>query len=140
MQEVSRIVVVRAAPPVPFVVGRVSCGFPSPAEDYLEHPLDFNDLLVTNPEATFAVRAVGDSMIGAGIHPGDIVIVDRSRRAGDRSVVLAVLDGEFTIKRYRDVSGRRWLEAENPAYEPIPLSEESSFEVWGVVSNAIRTF
>lgn len=135
-----RLVVVARAPLVPLVGGAVRCGFPSPAEDYLEHPLDFNELLVVNPEATFAVRATGDSMTGIGIFPGDIVIIDRARRASDRSIILAVLDGEFTLKRYRDVGGRRWLEPENPAYQPIPLTEDSAFEVWGVVSNAIRQF
>ena len=122
------------------VGSRASCGFPSPADDYLEHPLDFNELLVANPEATFAVRVAGDSMTGIGIFPGDIVIVDRAANAHDKAIVLAILDGEFTLKRYRDTGGRRWLEPENPAYPPIPLSEDSAFEVWGVVRHGIRFF
>lgn len=125
---------------VPLVASAVPAGFPSPADDYLDRPLDFNELLIENPSATFAVRVSGDSMTGAGIFPGDIAVVDRARPAHDKSIILAILDGEFTIKRYRDVGGRRWLEAENPDYPPMTLNEHSAFEVWGVVRNAIRFF
>lgn len=123
---------------VPFALSKVMAGFPSPAEDYLDRPLDFNELLLVHPDATFAVRIAGDSMVGAGLFPGDIAIVDRAVKARDRAVVLAVLDGEFTIKRYRARGERRWLEAENPAYADIELSEERAFEVWGVVNRSIR--
>ena len=123
---------------VPVFVCSIPAGFPSPADDYLDSPLDFNELLIAHPSATFAVRVAGDSMIGAGIFPGDIAIVDRSLTAADGSVILGVLAGEFTIKRYRSRAGRAWLEAANPAYKPIELSEDSQFEVWGVVRHTIR--
>jgi DNA polymerase V len=77
-------------------------------------------------------------MIGAGIFPGDIAVVDRSKTAGDRNIVLAILDGEFTIKRYRQRGARRWLEAENTDYKPTELSEDSAFEIWGVIRKSIR--
>jgi DNA polymerase V len=125
---------------VPLVLGRASAGFPSPADDYLDRPLDFNELLIENPEATFAVRVAGDSMIGAGIFPGDIAVVDRSRTARDKSIVLAILDGEFTLKRYRQRGSRRWLEAENANYQPTELNEDSAFEIWGVIKKSIRMF
>jgi DNA polymerase V len=114
------------------------CGFPSPADDYLDQPLDFNELLIENPAATFAVRVGGDSMIGAGIFPGDIAIVNRARAIDDKCIVLALVDGEFTIKRYRQKRGRVWLQAENPAFADIQITPEMTFEVWGVITNAIR--
>lgn len=76
----------------------ISAGFPSPAEDYLEGRLDLNQLLIRKPAATYFVRVVGDSMIGAGIHSGDLLVVDRSLEAGDGRVVIAVLNGELTVK------------------------------------------
>lgn len=128
----------RARQAVPLMLTNVAAGFPSPAEDYLDHPLDFNDLLIAHPAATFAVRVSGTSMTGAGIFPGDIAVVDRALTAVDGSIVLGVLDGEFTLKRFRKQVGRVWLEAENPAFKPIMITEDSRFEVWGVVRHAIR--
>ena len=86
---------------VPLAGADAKCGFPSPADDYLDRPLDFNELLVSNPAATFAVRLAGDSMTGAGLFPGDIAVVDRSVAPTNNCIVLALLDGEFTVKRYR---------------------------------------
>jgi DNA polymerase V len=123
---------------VPLMGTKAACGFPSPADDYLDRPLDFNELLIENPAATFAVRIAGDSMTGAGLFPGDIAVVDRSLPVRDRCIVLALVDGEFTIKRYRKKRDRVWLEAENPAYQDISISEQMSFEVWGVIRRAIR--
>ena len=128
----------RAPAAVPFVTSTVPAGFPSPADDYLDNPLDFNELLIENPAATFAVRVGGDSMIGAGIYPDDIAIVNRSRSPVDRCIILALVDGGFTLKRYRSRGGRVWLQAENPAYRDTEITEELSFEVWGVVTNSIR--
>lgn len=130
---------VRTCLSVPLVGSSVPAGFPSPADDYLDRPLDFNELLITHPAATFAVRVAGDSMTGVGIFPGDIAVVDRSVTASDGSIILGILDGEFTIKRYRSRGGRVWLEADNASYPPIPINEDSSFEVWGVVRHTIRT-
>jgi DNA polymerase V len=123
---------------VPLMATSAACGFPSPADDYLDRPLDFNDLLIENPSATFAVRIAGESMKGAGLFPGDIAVVDRSRTAVDGSIVLALIDGEFTIKRYRKKGARIWLQAENPAFANIELNEDSGFEVWGVIAKSIR--
>ena len=129
---------VRQAATVPLMAASAACGFPSPADDYLDRPLDFNDLLIENPAATFAVRIAGESMTGAGLFPGDIAIVDRSRTAVDGSIVLAVLAGEFTVKRYRKKGARTWLQAENSAFENIEINEDSGFEVWGVIAKSIR--
>lgn len=124
---------------VPMVGSRVAAGFPSPADDYLEHPLDFNELLIAHPAATFAVRVAGDSMTGAKIFPGDIAVVDRSLTPVDGAIILGIIDGDFTIKRFRKRAGKVWLEAANPAYKPITITEDSRFEVWGVVRHTIST-
>jgi DNA polymerase V len=118
----------------------VPAGFPSPADDHIEGTLDFNELLIENPPATFAVRIQGDSMTGAGIFAGDIAVVDRSRSPVNGCIVLALLDGSFTVKRYRRRGEQIWLQAENAAFPDMPLNEESAFEVWGVVTKSIRMF
>jgi DNA polymerase V len=119
---------------------RVAAGFPSPADDHLERPIDLNEHLVPHPAATFVVRVAGDSMTGAGIRDGDLLVVDRSREAKSGSIVVAVVDGELTVKRLR--LGRRGvrLEAENPAYAPIELREGTDLVIWGVVAHAIRSY
>ncbi|MDX7951787.1 translesion error-prone DNA polymerase V autoproteolytic subunit [Lichenihabitans sp. Uapishka_5] len=123
---------------VPLVMSPASCGFPSPADDYLDRPLDFNELLISNPSATFAVKIAGESMKDAGIFPGDLAIVDRSVSAWNGCVVLALLHGEFTIKRYRKTVDGIVLHPENKAFRDIIVGEDSGFEVWGVVRNTIR--
>ena len=123
---------------VPLMASPAACGFPSPADDYLDRPLDFNELLIENPAATFAVRIAGESMRGAGLFPGDIAVVDRARKPVDGSIVLALLAGEFTVKRYRCKGARIWLQAENPSFKDIELTEDSAFEVWGVIAKSIR--
>jgi DNA polymerase V len=128
----------RAGASVPFVEGTAACGFPSPADDYLDRPLDFNELLVKNPAATFAVRLTSDSMTGAGLFPGDIAVVDRSVEPTPGCIVLALIHGEFTVKRYRPRPGGAVLQAENPAYPDIEVTAERAFEVWGVVTKSIR--
>ena len=132
------IVQARTAAAVPLVTANAQCGFPSPADDYLDRPLDFNQLLIENAPATFAVRVAGDSMTGIGIFPGDIAVVNRAERATDKCIVIALLDGEFTLKRYRKKRGRVWLQAENPAFADIEITEDAVFEVWGVVTKSIR--
>ena len=121
-----------------FATGPAKCGFPSPADDYLDNPLDFNELLVSNTAATFAVRLAGESMTGVGLFPGDIAIVDRSVTPTNNCIVLALLDGEFTVKRYRRSTGAIILAPENPAFAPITITEERAFEIWGVVTRSIR--
>lgn len=123
---------------VPLVESSAEAGFPSPADDYLDQPLDFNELLIENPAATFAVRISGESMTGAGLYPGDIAIINRARRPANGNVILALVDGDFTIKRYRNRGGQIRLAPENPAFPDIPITADSVFEVWGVVTHSIR--
>ena len=116
----------------------IPAGFPSPAEDYVEGPLDLNRHLIPHPAATFFVKVKGDSMIGAGIHSGDLLIVDRAVTAIHNSVIIAVLDGDLTVKRLYRVGGILRLMPENPAYPPIEIHPGTDFEVWGVVTKVIH--
>ena len=120
---------------LPFFLSRVPAGFPSPAEDYEEGQLDLNDF-IDHPAATFFVRATGDSMTGAGIFPGDLLIVDRSLDARHNSIVIAILNGEMTLKRLIRKGDRYYLKADNPAYPTIAIQENT--EIWGVVKNSVR--
>ncbi|MDQ1557741.1 MAG: polymerase [Pyrinomonadaceae bacterium] len=122
----------------PLFLASVSAGFPSPAEDYIEGRLDLNRHLIKHPAATFFVRVAGDSMIGAGIHPGDILVVDRALEPQDSNVVIAVIDGELTVKRISQRRGKLFLVPDNQAYEPLEILEEMEFEVWGVVTSVIH--
>jgi DNA polymerase V len=117
----------------------VSAGFPSPAEDYIEGRLDLNRHLIKHPAATFFVRVAGDSMIGAGIHPGDILVVDRALEPQDSNVVIAVIDGELTVKRISQRQDKLFLVPDNQAYEPLEIVESMEFEVWGVVTSVIHS-
>lgn len=123
---------------LPLFQSVVPAGFPSPADDYLDKKLDLNEYLVKHPAATFFVRVSGDSMIEAGIHNGDILIVDRSLPALDGRIIIAILDGELTVKRLRKKGQQVTLVPENDLYEPIEINEFNDFEVWGVVTNVIH--
>ena len=116
----------------------VSAGFPSPADDYIEDRLDLNELLVSNKSATFFLRVKGDSMINAGIHHGDIIVVDRSVQPTHRSIVVAVIDGELTVKRLLNCGGVTELHAENPKYVPICLQEGQELTIWVVVTSSVH--
>ena len=116
----------------------VSAGFPSPADDYAEGALDLNAHLIREPAATFFARARGDSMIGAGIHDGDLLVVDRSLPAEDGKVVVVSINGELTVKRMRREKGISWLVPENPDYPPIQFQEQDDAHLWGVVTNVIH--
>ena len=117
---------------------RISAGFPSPAADYEEGKLDLNTHLVKNPAATFFVRVSGDSMTGAGVNEGDLLIVDRSKEPVSGNVVIAVLDGELTVRRLRIRRGTYTLEPENDNYPVQKITKDNEFEVWGVVTNVIH--
>ncbi len=119
----------------------VAAGFPSPADPYVESPLDLNELLVQRPAATFFVRAAGDSMTGAGIRPGDILVVDRSIGAFDGAIVIACVDNEFTVKTLRS-DGRSWyLQPANRKYKAITFtSGETELRIFGVVTAVIHQF
>lgn len=123
---------------LPLFASPISAGFPSPADDYVEKKLDLNDHLVRNRQATFFLRVRGDSMIGAGIHNGDLLIVDRSLTAVHKKIVVAIVGGELLVKRLMRVNGKVFLAAENPNYEPIEVTAEFGFEIWGVVTNVIH--
>lgn len=116
----------------------VSAGFPSPADDYIEDRLDLNELLVDNKAATFFLRVKGDSMIHAGIHHGDIIVVDRSLQPVHRAIVVAVVDGELTVKRLIIFGEVTELHAENPKYAPIRLQEGQELTIWGVVTSSVH--
>ena len=136
------------------VAGSVVAGFPSPAEQYLEPPLDLNELLVKRPAATYFVRVAGDSMTGAGINDGDLLVVDRSFTPSSGDIVIASLDGEFTVKTLRvHGTGRKaggssggqgddgvWLEPANPQYPSIKVDREHDMRVFGVVTAVIHRF
>jgi DNA polymerase V len=123
----------------PLYACRVAAGFPSPADDYLEGTLNLHDLLVRNPPATFFVRASGDSMTGAGIFSGDLLVVDRSEPPLHGRIVIAIVDGELTVKRLYQKHGTTRLDAENPSYPPILFRDGQELRIWGVVTNVIRS-
>ena len=123
---------------VQFFDGSVQAGFPSPAEDHMDLDLDLSSYLIKHPSATFCVRVEGDSMIGAGIQSGDVILIDRSLTPDRGSIVLAVIDGEFTVKRVDVVNDKLYLIPENPSLKPMEVAEESNFQVWGVVTFVIH--
>lgn len=122
----------------PIFIATVPAGFPSPAADYEEGKLDLNKHLIKNPTATFFVRVAGDSMLKAGIHGGDLLVVDRSIEPKDKNVVIAVVNGELTVKRIRIRRNKVMLIAENDAYQSREINDQTEFEVWGVVTNVIH--
>ena len=124
----------------PIFTSRVQAGFPSPADDYLEDQLDLNQHLIHHQEATFFVRAQGESMLNAGIHPGDILVVDKSLLAKSGKIVIAVVDGEFTVKRLHKYKGKITLKAENPDFDDILINENNELIIWGVVTSVIHQY
>lgn len=125
---------------MPYFENGVSAGFPSPAEDHMHSKIDLNNLLIENPSATYYVRVNGDSMLGAGILSGDLLIVDRSIEVTNNCIVVAHLDGEFTVKRIKKIKNKIFLQAENNNYKPIEITKEMDFELFGVVTHAIHHF
>ncbi|QSA98970.1 translesion error-prone DNA polymerase V autoproteolytic subunit [Methylococcus sp. EFPC2] len=123
----------------PLFLSRISAGFPSPADDYIERTLSLDEHLVKRPEATFFLRVQGDSMIGVGIHDGDLLVVDKSLTAQHNSIVIAEIHGELTVKRLYHLDNEIALLAENPDYQPIPINEESQLVIWGVVTNVVHS-
>lgn len=117
---------------------QVAAGFPSPAEDHLDKPLDLNEYLVKNKPATFFVRVKGHSMEGRGIYQDDIAIVDKSLEVSNGDIIVAIYNGGFIIKQIRKESGQIWLDSAHNDYPPILVQELDQFQVWGVVTNTIR--
>ncbi len=140
---------VEACTPVPITLGdpawvqriayTVQAGFPSPAEDYAIERVDLNKMLIKHPQATFLMRVRGASMREAGIDDGDVVVVDRSLKPIHGHVVVAVVDGEFTVKRLSKRGANVKLKAANPTYPDILPRDGQTIEVWGVVTNAIKS-
>ncbi|PLX41270.1 MAG: peptidase S24 [Deltaproteobacteria bacterium] len=122
----------------PLFAHGVKAGFPSPADDYLEGRISLDEYLIRNKEATFFLRVEGDSMEGEGIFDGDILVVDKSLTPEHGSVVIAVLEGEFTVKQFIRSGGGVLLRAANPKYADIMVGDEQALEVWGVVRWAIH--
>ncbi len=116
----------------------IEAGFPSPADDVVEQELDLNAFLIKRPAATFFLRVRGDSMIKAGIHEGDILIVDRSLEPGDRKIVIASVNGELTVKRLSLKKQEVFLVAENDAFPAMRITPEQEMKIWGVVTTVIH--
>lgn len=123
---------------IPLYLSPVAAGFPSAADDYVDQQVNLHELLVHNSAATYFVRAVGDSMLGAGVHDGDLLVVDRSAEARSGRVVIAALDGELTVKRLVRRKGRALLLPENPAYPEIDITDREHVHIWGVVTYAVH--
>ncbi|MFI4938298.1 MAG: LexA family protein [Candidatus Berkiellales bacterium] len=124
---------------LPLYEHKVAAGFPSPADDYSDTRLDLNQYLIKNPASTFYVRVEGVSMINAGIHPNDLLVVDISMKAQDGNIIIALIDGEFTVKRLKIKPNQEiWLVPENENYPPLRIQEGMDFRIWGVVTNVIH--
>lgn len=122
----------------PLVGPRVPAGFPSPAQDYIEGTLDLNEHLIKHPASTFFMRVEGLSMLGAGIFPDDLLIVDRSLEATNNKIIVAIYDGELTVKRLRIENDNYLLCSENADYPVIQINQDLEFFVWGVVTYVIH--
>ncbi len=125
---------------LPQYTAKVATGFASPADDHLDNRIDLNQLLITRPSATFMLKVEGDAMIEAGIHDGDLLIVDRSETAVNGSIVIAGVHDELTIKRLQKNAQGAWLMPENSQHNPLPLGEGSDYFIWGCVKYAIHHY
>jgi len=123
---------------IPYVSQGVSAGFPSPALDFLETSIDLNKELIENPTTTFYIKVEGHSMTDAGINDKDILIVDRSLEPADKEIAICFIDGEFTVKRLKLEKDCLYLMPENQKYQPIKVSEENNFIIWGIVTYVIK--
>ncbi|MDR3641263.1 MAG: translesion error-prone DNA polymerase V autoproteolytic subunit [Humidesulfovibrio sp.] len=123
---------------LPLLLTGVQAGFPSPADDFIDKRLDLNEHLIPHPAATFFVRAAGDSMLGAGIHDGDLLVVDRAVEPCSGRVVMAAIGGELTVKRLERKGQSLFLVPANPDYPSFDVTAREDFEIWGVVSHVIH--
>jgi DNA polymerase V len=123
---------------LPFVENGISAGFPSPALDFVDLSIDLNKYLIKHPSATFYGRVKGDSLKNAGIHHGDLLIIDRSVEPTNGKIAVCYLDGEFTAKRIKTAQDMLWLVPENEQYQPIKVTKENDFVIWGVVTHVIK--
>lgn len=125
---------------IPFVDGGLCAGFPSPADDFLEVKIDFNTEYIKNKDATFYARVKGNSMKGAGIFDGDVLVIDRSIEPQNDKIAVCVIDGEFTVKRIKKEQDIVWLIPDNDEFKPIKVTEDNEFIVWGIVTASIKKF
>ena len=123
---------------IPLYGDAVPAGFPSPADDYLDMDLNLHDYLVQHPSATFCVKAIGDSMVDAGIKSSDVMVIDRALTPKNNDIILAVVDGEFTVKRIKKNDAALYLIPANENYRPVKITEDMDFQVWGVVTFIIH--
>lgn len=123
---------------LPFAQELISAGFPSSAENFIQQPLDLNDLVIKHATSTFFVKVIGDSMIDAGIRSNDILIVDRSLTPTNNKVVVVRINDEFTVKRIQFTADKIMLLADNDNYKPIEITKSTDFEIWGVVTFVIH--
>ena len=119
---------------------RIKAGFPSPADDYIDQALDLNDYLIAHPAATFFLKVDGESMINLGIQHNDVLIVDRSLQAKSGMVVVAAIDGQFTVKQLKKINNKIFLLPANPKFPALEITENMELTVWGVVTNVIHSF
>ena len=122
----------------PFIDQGISAGFPSPAQDFIDLSIDLNKELIKHPSSTFFGRVKGTSMKDAGINNGDLLIVDKSMNPTDGKIAVCFIDGEFTVKRLKAEKDCCWLVPENESYEPIRVTAENDFIVWGIVIYVIK--
>lgn len=124
---------------LPFIAAGIKAGFPSPAADFDESKISLDHVLVKNREATFYAKAAGNSMIGAGIDDGDVLVIDRSLEPQNNKIAVCFIDGEFTIKRILVEKDCLYLMPENPNYAPIKVTEENELVIWGIVTYVIKS-
>jgi DNA polymerase V len=125
---------------VPLFSHKVTAGFPSPADDYIEGRLSLDEHLIQHKDATFFVRAKGNSMVGAGIFDGDLLVVDKSLNPSSGDIVIAIVDGDLTVKRLIKRGATITLKPENPRYKEIEFKDGQELQVWGVVTSTVKKF
>ena len=125
---------------IPLLSDSISAGFPSPADDYTEENIDLNEHLISNPFSTFFLRVKGDSMINAGIKDKDLIIVDKSLKAKPGNIIIAMIDGEFTVKRLSIKNNELYLKAENEKYPDFRFKNHFDVQIWGVVIYSIHSY
>ena len=116
----------------------ISAGFPSTADDFRDNKISLDRVLVKNKEATFYAKVSGQSMIGAGLDDGDLLVVDKSLEPEHNKIAVCFIDGEFTVKRLQVTKEGVFLLPANPAYEPIQVTEDNNFQIWGIVTHVIK--
>lgn len=123
---------------LPYANGGIQAGFTSPAQDHISESIDLNREIVRHPAATFYGRVTGDSMIDEGIEPDDIIVIDRSLQPMDGDLAVCCVDGEFTLKRIKLQPDHVWLIPANESFDPILVTPDTRFEIWGVVTYTIK--